>query len=224
MLLWVWMVVDFVLQGEYTNPWAWIVLLSPVGGMAYFVCFYLPRVLTESPQARSRKRFHELQALRSRGLTADQQHELGDLYRGQRRWLEAIACYQEALKGFPGRAATRIDLAECFVESGRAQDAVSELEAVMTHEGFYKERAALLLSHAFLKLGKRQEALVVLQPLYHSNGSAELSYQFVVCLDENGRREDARSVLNNLLSRSVFLQRADRAWVSAAKARLRKIR
>jgi len=221
---WCWMLIEWFRRGEFDEPLEWVVVFSPIGGLVYLLCCYVPRRIQESPAIKRRRRMKELRVLQQViGLNIDQVRELGDLYRDQRQWVDALQCYQDALQRFPDHQATRLEIVRCLTEMQRMQEAVSELERVADQDIFYKQRATLLLTQILMKLGHPDQALARLKAIHTSDSPMDLAYQYAVCLVESGHRAEAKSILERLVVREPLVSREGQEWISKAKTLLKSI-
>lgn len=215
-VFWVWMVIECMRRGD--REWIWVVIfLGPLGGLAYFIACCLPRVDFGWSAVRQRRHIRELEALHQFGLTAHQQRELGDLYRNQKRWADAVSQYQQAIEASPSLEASRLELAACLSRLGRHEDALAAVQPIIEQQGFYRERATLIASELLLQLNRRDQALALLKPLYHPTRSAEIQYHYGVCLKELQQPDEAKTVLSTLISLEPVTPKSDRVWVRRAK-------
>jgi len=225
-VFWFRMVVECMRRSD--RDWIFVVVfLGPLGGLAYFIVNILPQTQIRLPFAAfySRKRIRSLEAQRHLGLTLAQQVELGDLHFGQRQYQQAAALYQEALASDSEMESPRINLAKCFAELKQAEQGVAVLQPLIERKkGYYSESARVVAGELLTKLGKFDEALAMLQPLYHPAHSAQIQVAYASCLAGAGRKEEAAAALEKLLLLEPASARADRPWFAQARRLLKTLK
>ncbi|HVC31348.1 MAG TPA: tetratricopeptide repeat protein [Steroidobacteraceae bacterium] len=214
--------------------WVWVLLLLPgVGALAYVAVEILPdlfRSRTAQRTARGFKRavdpFADLRRYeneaRLAGNVAAWQRYADELVR-HGRYEEAIDQYRRALTGlYLHDPNLMLGLARAQFGSGAAPAARATLEELFRQNpDFLSPEGRLLQARALEAEGSVQKALQQYQVLAHSYPGAEAAVRYAQLLDTEGRRDEARRVVRELLDRARIApghyRRAQRAWLDAAE-------
>lgn len=129
------------------------------------------------------------------GPKADAMYRLGRFYQGQRRYVEAIAAYRQALALDPGHADAQNGLGVIYADQGRHDEAVKAFQAAIAAS----PRAAYLhnnLGYVLLLQGSNEKAREVLEEAMRLEpGNAKVRDNLVIAYERSiGERNVRRPV------------------------------
>ena len=213
--------------------WVWVMLFLPLlGALAYTAVEIVPELFrSRSAQrtARGLKKamdpFGDLRRFEREaqvtGNVASRQRYAEELAR-HGRYEEAIAQYQQTLTGlYEHDPNLMLGLARAQFDKGDAPAARATLETLMQHNpGFNSPERHLLYARALEEEGNLERAVDEYRTLAPAYPGAEAAVRYAQLLDRQGRREEARKVVRELLDQAriapAHYRRAQRAWLDAA--------
>lgn len=228
-----WMLVDAVSRPGIARYWYWIILM-PFGEWFYFFKYKIHdadmawlkapfRGLLERPASLEELRYNARET-----PSRDNKLKLAQRLHDEDQFDEASVLFEEVLAGDESSADALYGLGLCRVGRKDLEGALDPLRklvalAPMHHEydGFAK------LSHALWELGRRDEALAVLEKLVRTSPRMphRVAYAYYLGLCE--RRDEAQSQLTTALQEfdyaPKYLKRAHRALAQRAKEMLRQL-
>ncbi|KMO22346.1 hypothetical protein [Methylobacterium platani] len=221
------------------SPWGWIIiLLPPIGGLAYLVVEVLPNLLG-SPRARSagrgiarqldpsrtcrmlRERVADADTVANRAALAEECAALG-------RWQEAWDQYDEIVRRpNGGEPVFHLGLAEAALELGRPAEALAGLEALRVREGDYHgPRGAMLHARVLAALGRTDEACDAFETIALHDHGYEAGARRAAVLVQAGRAEEgrrtAREILDRLRRAPAHVRKLQGEWGRLAEEVLRR--
>lgn len=116
------------------------------------------------------------------------------------RYGEGIEQYQRALKAKPDPK-VRLNLALAYYKAAQYSSAAEELEKVRSSDQQNKQ-AALLLADCDLRLGRNQQVIDLLKPVYLADtNDLGVAYVLGTALAREGQTDAAQAVINQITSR-----------------------
>lgn len=225
-----WMLIDAVRREE----WIWaasIFFFSVFSAILYFFQVYRPsggggRMRGfELPGAQARRRIRELQT-RIYHLDKARDHlDLADVYFSQGRLSKAESSYRASLERDPNDPDTVAHLGQCLLRLGRAVEAEPLLARVVSHDPRHDYGHTLMaLAEAQMALEKPDLAIQTWAKVLVHNSYARAKVQYAELLSKSGRKDQARSELNEVIADDLhapkFQRSRDRVWVRRAKSLL----
>ena len=217
--------------------WIWAIAFLPVAGaIAYIVVEILPGLSSHRVTRRAVRgvgkaldpqqdlRRFELEARISGGV-ASRQRYADELCR-HGRYPEAIAMYREALKGlYEYDPKLLMGLAQAQFTSGDAPGARATLELLVAKNPDFKSPDGhLLYARALEAEGNTGKALEEYRALARYYAGAEASLRLALLLKNLGSKEEARTVLRDLLDHARaaprHYRRAQGEWLVQAEQEL----
>jgi hypothetical protein len=217
--------------------WIWVLLMLPgFGGAAYIVAEILPELFGSRTAKRTFRgvkkaldpgqdlRRYET-AARVQGGVAAQQRYAEELLR-QGRALDAVEVYRQALKGLyehdPG---LMLGMAQAQFSVGRPADARQSLDDLILHNPDFKSPDGhLLYARALEAEGNTSKALDEYRTLAGYYAGAEAPLRYAQLLRREGRVEDARKTLRDLMDHAQHAPRHYRKtqaeWLTTAEREL----
>ena len=224
MVFWLWMIFDFFQKRSFEDGiWTIVVFLSPLGALLYFFAYYLPSAVRASGGKGRRNRFQQLSNYDLKDLSPLEANELGDKLLARGECEKAALCYEQVLRSMPERYSASVDLASCYIQTKRMDEAISHLEKVPLSASPYGERAAMLLGKCRLMKGDTEGALKAFQSIERSEGSFEFKYLYAQTLAKSRMKDDAERILNQIVRHGSMAARNEKHWVGKAKAELSRL-
>jgi hypothetical protein len=212
-----------VIRNRRNQLWIMALIFLPVAStIAYFVVEILPglggnrhvrtarvrAVATLDPQ-------REVRAARSALDLADtvaNRIRLADAFGALGKYEDALPLYREAVERGPAEMRTGEKLARALFETGNVAEALGTLDAnpPATVQSD-RDRQALLRAGILDALGRKDEALAIYADLATRLPGEEARCRYAALLLEQGRDEQARTVLEEVEARMKLLDRRQRA-------------
>jgi len=219
------------------SVWVWVLLMLPgFGGIAYIVAEILPELFGSRTAKRTfrgvKKALDPQQDLRRleatarmQGGIAAQQHYAEELVR-QGRAGDAVDIYRQSLKGLyehdPG---LMLGLAQAQFAASRPADARQTLDDLILHNPDYKSPDGhLLYARALEAEGNSAKALEEYAVLAGYYAGAEAPLRYAQLLRREGRIEEARKTLRDLMDHAQHApghyRKTQAEWLTAAEREL----
>ena len=216
--------------------WIWVLLMLPFGGVVYIVAEILPELFGSRTARRTFRgvkkaldpgqdlRRYE-SAARLQGGVATQQRYAEELLR-QGRADDAVDTYRQAMKGlYEHDPVLMLGLAEAQFAAARPADARQTLDELIRHNpGFKSPAGHLLYARALEAEGNAAKALDEYRVLTGYFAGAEAPLRFAQLLRREGRVDDARRTLQDLVEHARHAPRHYRReqaeWLAAAEREL----
>jgi len=156
---------------------------------------------------------------------------LGDAQAVRHRYADAEMAYRKALSLGPGNDwPTQVKLADVLFERGESVDALRLLDAAPELAvGSERDRRALLRARIMADLGRTAEARSLFEDVIERIAGEEARCHYVAFLLQQGDRQRAQAVLEDVERRARRMDRTQRAtqadmyrWASEQLADLRK--
>lgn len=212
--------------------WLWVIFLGGfLGASVYIVAEMLPDVglLRHAYQAYGRKsRIATVETAILDNPSAANLEELGELYWDEKQ-------YPKAQNAFDRAIATRSDSPHCFYRRGLCLMALEQPAAalpdfqrvVRDDPKFDSYRAKLMLAEAYAATGQEREAAPLFAEVVQHSNTPETLYTYAAFLRSQGRNEEAREWVEQLLQRKRTLprywRRVERPWFRKGQALLKKL-
>lgn len=218
--------------------WIWVLLLLPgAGGIAYVAVEILPtlfRSRTAQRTVRGVKRTLDPGAdlrraeseARMTGNVASKQRYGDELVR-QGRFTGAIAVYREGLTGlYEHDPSLLLGLAQAQFGLGEAAAARQTLDDLITQNPDFKSPVGhLLYARALEQEGNVAKAIEEYRVIAHTYPGAEAAVRFAQLLKAQGRNDEARAVLEDLLDEArmapAHYRKAQKDWLAIAEREMR---
>ena len=217
--------------------WIWVLLMLPgIGGLAYVAAEILPALFGSRTARRTfrgvRKALDPEQDLRRletsariQGGVAAQQKYAEELVR-QNRASAAIDVYAQARKGLyehdPGLMLGQARAQFAAAQPGAARQTLDEL--IAANPDFKSQDGHLLYARALESEGDTARALEEYRVLAGYYAGAEAALRYAQLLRREGRRDDARQVLRELLEHARHAprhyRRTQAEWLGTAEREL----
>jgi len=219
-------------------PWAYVILLLPgVGALAYVLVELMPEWFGSYQGQKARKRFVSAvnpqgqyrtltdqlaitDTIANRAALAAECLELGKFDEAKHHYEEILARpLGEEPVYMLGRARAEFGL-------GHAADAVATLDELRRRWPDYQSADGhLLYARALEESGHTDAAIEEYKALANYYPGAEARARFGVLLDRLGRRDEARQVLNDLLTHMrrapKYVRKVQAEWIGMAEKALR---
>ena len=226
-----WMLYD-AYHRQVEPMWYWLILLmQPVGGLAYFFIFKLPDFsgVRAWPFGSRRPSLDELRYRVEQMPTLTARLELAESLIEHGLHAEAIAPLEAALKVEPENCQLLYLLALCFTEQGHPDQAFPLLERIRTRDRAWSDYSAWrLLVAAKAQHGDSPGALAVCRELARLSPTLQHRCLLVERLIADGLTEEAHTVLEESLADHHYapapVRRRNRRWASHARHLRKRIR
>jgi hypothetical protein len=150
--------------------------------------------------------------------------DLADLYYEAGRFGECEEEYGKVLTAEPDSLEARYCLGCCRVAQKDYPGGLAHLEKVMAaNPKFRFGLAALRYSECLWQLGRMDEALEERRKLRRSFPRPLFEYAYAELLAETGRKDEARTVLEEMLDEAAGAPGEDRVWLKRGRALLRSL-
>ena len=148
--------------------------------------------------------------------------DLADLYYEAGRFAECEEEYGKVLAAEPDSLEARYYLGCCRVAQKDYPGGLAQLEKVMAaNPKFRFGLAALKYSECLWQLGRINEALEERRKLRRSFPRPLFEFAYAELLAETGRKDEAKTVLEEMLDESAGAAAEDRVWLKRGKSLLR---
>lgn len=214
--------------------WVWVMLFLPViGALAYAAVEIVPDLFRSHSARRTahglKKAMDPFGDLRRFGNEAEL---IGNVASRQRyaeeltrhgRYAEAIMQYRQTLTGlYEHDPNLMLGLAQAQFGNGEASAARATVEELIRHNpDFQSPECHLLYARSLETEGNVARALEEYRSLAHAYPGAEAAVRYAQLLDRQGQRNEARTVVRDLLDQArvapQHYRRAQRAWLEAAQ-------
>lgn len=212
-----------VIRNGRNQLWIMALMFLPMASaVAYLIVEVLPGFTghrhVRAAQAAAVARLdpeREIRAARDQLSLADtvaNRVRLADALVALERWGEALPLYQEARGMGASDWRTGYKLARVQFETGDARAALATLDALTSPSAQSdQDRHGLLRARALAELGRGGEAAALYADLVTRLPGEEARCRYAALLLEQGRRAEARAVLEEVEARAKRLTRAQRA-------------
>ncbi len=232
LLLQVFALVHFIKYRSGNTIWLFIIIfLGPIGALVYIIVEVLPELrATQSSSGwlAKKRRITQLQAQVLDNPSPGNYEELADLYFQQKDYPRARECYDRAITSrtdhpdpFYGRALSAL-------YSGDPARALPDLEKVVAMDRKHDYNRALgLLAFCYAETGQPARAEQLFREALTTSTLSETEFHFARFLAAQGKRDEARSLAENLIRKRATvagpLRRADREWFRRAESLLKEL-
>ncbi len=222
-----WMLVDAYHRGV-DFFWYWIILLvQPVGALAYFFVFKVRDFRGLSGWFQPRVSLNELRYRVTQVPTLANQLALGQRLIEKHEYAEALPHLESALTREPDHAQVLYCQAVCHVEMGQAQKAIPFLERIVARDRLWSDYAAWrLLIEARSATGDPEGALRACRDLVKLAPNLRHRCLLAEHLLAQGQKQEARMLLDQGLQDQQFapgpIRRRNRRWASQARRLLKE--
>ncbi|MCF4128948.1 tetratricopeptide repeat protein [Methylobacterium sp. SyP6R] len=221
------------------SPWGWIiVLLPPLGGIAYILVELLPNLLGSPRGERTRRAIaHSVNPERIYRALRDQLAE-ADTVANRARFAEecaALGKWQEAWEQYDeivqrpngGEPVFHLARAEADLALGRPAEALAGLDALKVREPDYDSpRGPMLHARALAAVGRTEEAIDAFETISRHDHAYEARARLASVLAEAGRpeeaRRDAQEILDSLRRAPAHVRKLQAEWGRLAENVLRR--
>src|SRR5215472_6237295 len=212
--------------------WLWIILIGGgLGALIYIVVEVLPDLglLRQSFRVFShRKRIVQLETLILDNPSAGNYEELADLYREQKKFAKAKACYDRAISTRTDSPDPFYRRALCEIELNDFAAAAVDLQHVVNKERNYDyQRASGLLAYAWAQTGHNGQAASLFAKITETSTLSETQYNYAGFLAAQGQVAEARLWAQKILAKRAtmprYLKRRERPWFRKAAALLKRL-
>ena len=176
----------------------------------------------ELPGAQTRRRIRELQT-RIYHLDKARDHlDLADVYFSQGRLSKAESSYRASLERDPNDPDAVAHLGQCLLRAGKPVEAEPLLTRVVNHDPRHDYGHTLMaLAETQMALDKPDLTIQTWSKVLVHNSYARAKVQYAELLAKSGRKEQARSELNEVIADDLhapkFQRSRDRIWVRRAR-------
>jgi hypothetical protein len=222
-----WMLVDAYHRGV-DFFWYWVILLvQPIGALAYFFIFKARDLRGLSGWFQPRISLQELRYRVAQAPTLANQLALGERLIEKHEYTEALTHLESALTREPDHSLVLYRLAVCHTELGHSQQAIPLLDRIIARDKQWSDYAAWrLLIQARSDTGDQEGALQASRELVKL--APNLRHRCVLAehLLAQGQKHEARMLLDQGLQDQQFmpgpLRRRNRRWASQARRLLKE--
>ncbi len=237
----IWMLVECVRRRQFL-PWGLIILFFQFfGAVAYYVFevqtfFAIPGLGGDSGRSSSRVRFrtHRVSGSQIREAEVEVRRldnaaawsDLAVLLSAKKRWAASEEAAGKALAKDPDEIAARYVRGRALLELERHDEAIAELEAVLSREANHDYGdARLALAKAHEAKGDLTAALAQYQRLGEGSSRPDVLYHLAEVQHRGGDDAAAKETLQRVLDEAEltpsFARRQQAPWVARAKRTLR---
>ncbi len=222
-----WMLVDAYNRGV-DFFWYWIILLvQPIGALAYFFVFKARDWRGFSGWFQPRISIKELRYRVAQVPTLANQLALGERLIETHEYAEALTHLQAALTREPDHSQVLYCQAVCHVEMEQPQKALPLLERILARDRLWSDYAAWrLLIRARSEVGDQEGALQACRDLVKLAPNLRHRCLLAEHLLAQGQKQEARMLLDQGLQDQQFapgpIRRRNRRWVSQARRLLKE--
>lgn len=211
--------------------WLWIILIGGgLGAIVYILVEVLPDVVLLKGTMQifgRRQRISALKGLVQQNPSAGNYEELADLYLEDRKFSQALDCYNQAISSRTDHPDPFYRRGVCRIELGAFAEAIPDLERVVQKEPKYDFlRAPGLLAHAYARTGQPERAGPLFQQTLETSTMSETMYNYAQFLlaqgDKAGARDWAQRILSKKAAMPGYLKRRERPWFRKANSILKQ--
>jgi hypothetical protein len=215
------------------NYWFLIILMGGMlGAIAYIFIEVLPDIGLARDAFTGLGRKSRIRAVKTALLdnpSAANYEELGDLLFEEGQFAESLAAYNKSLDVRGDSLHVYYRRAQCAMELGDYQTAVTDLEYVVASERKYDSyRAAALLAHAYTNSDQSDLAEAWFLEVTEISTISETLFNYAAFLKRKQRYAEAREWAEKILSKQKtlprYLKRRERPWVQKASVLLKEIK
>ena len=212
--------------------WFFVILfLGPIGAAVYFFVEVLPGFHWKMPVAERwerRRRRQWLERMVSESPTQEALVELAWISGRDGDYPRAIELFAEALERDPGDVESLYGRGLSSIETGDYGSAVQDLRALGRVDPTFKlQKGNLALAEAYEGLGDEDKAVEVYRSVLGQSPISQAYYGLGRLLAEQGDVQQAREMMQEVLSKQVglprYLRRQERPWVWRARRFLRTL-
>jgi tetratricopeptide (TPR) repeat protein len=232
----VWMCLDCIQRREH---FIWIIImiiLFPVGAVAYFFVVKNRAGESKAPQGFSptpiRKEVETEETLQLKELIgkfhkAYHYEKLGQVYMEQQKFEMGIPQFEEAIQRDPEMLEARYGLAKCLHGLGNYEDAGIALEKLTSIDKKYDYGNAIFgLAECYRLSGEEEKALETYGEVINSFHFFKAYYHYARLLDKKGKKQEAIGYMKSIVGSSKDLPdyklEKERFWIDEASKFLRK--
>ena len=227
MAILIWMLIDCVQREQDRGIWIWVMLLlHPLGLIAYFFARYLPRRdqrWLHRWLARFRTRELRQLEIASRQIgNAYHWIQLGEKQRELHKYSDAVNSFREALSREADNLQAKWGLAISLEKTGQPEEALDQVEAILQVQPDYKfGDVSLARGRLLMELDQWQEAESHLRSHVDRWRQPEGLYRHAVCLHHDHQDQEAREQIQSLLmdieASPTSIARQQRNWKRKAQ-------
>lgn len=225
------MVVHFI-RNRPAFYWLFVIFFfGPIGAVVYFVVEVMPGMRWKLPvierwERRRRKQWYEKLVRESPSQEALGQ--LAAIYAAEGSHARAIELYGEALDRDAGDEDSRYGRALSSIKLREYEAAIADLQAIIDVEPYYKmHQAQIALARCYESVDRQQDAAVVYRAILDRNPVSAANYGLGKILASQGETQQARQLMEEVISKQTglprYLRRQERPWVARAKKLLRTL-
>ncbi len=235
-LLQVALVIHILKTGRNTL-WIWlIILVLPIGAIAYFVVEILPELMGSRTAKRAatglRKTVDPHRDLRAASQklavndSVDSRRKVADQLLARGRYDEAMEHYRAAMTGiYSHEPLLMLGLAKAQFAKGQIGETRQTLdELIANNPDFKSPEGHLLYARALQGEGNVDKALSEYKALSKYYSGAEAMYRYASLLRQQGQTEQANAMLKDLLANAelagAVFRKEQQQWLDAAKREL----
>ena len=225
----IWMAVDCWRRGAEWY-WIWLILVfQPLGGIVYFFTQFWTgshleyglwkRFMAGGRIREAKDRAHYLD-------TSAAYEELGDLYAGAEKWMDADAAYREALQRDAENMQAQVRRGYALLAMERADEAWPLLGPVyLKNPAFDDDKLIRHLARCQAMRGNLVDAGNLYAYFLRRHSYTEVQFEYAHVLLKSGKTEEGRKALEELIRDSEhapkYQQKRDRRWVREARRLLK---
>jgi hypothetical protein len=222
-----WMLVDAYHRGV-DFFWYWIILLvQPIGALAYFFVFKIQDFRNFKGWFHRRPGLQELRYRVTQVPTLANQLALGQRLIEKHEYAEALTYLESALTREPDHSQVLYCQAVCYVEMGQPQKGIPFLERIIARDRLWSDYSAWrLLIQARSDTGDQEGALKACRDLVKLAPNLRHRCLLAEHLLAQGQKQEARTLLDQGLQDHQFapgpIRRRNRHWASQARRLLKQ--
>jgi len=235
-----WMCMDCIQRREHFVWIIIIILLPPVGAVAYFFAIknransgastaggtIIPFGKLEKKEIETEETL-QLKELIGKYQKAYHYEKLGQVYVEQNKYESAIANFEEAIQRDPEMLEARYGLAKCLHGLERYDEASTVLEKLTSLDKKYDYGNAIFgLAECYRLGGNDEKALVAYGDVINSFHFFKAYYHYARLLDKNGKKQEAidnmKSIVGSAKDLPDYKLEKERFWIDEAYKYLRK--
>ncbi len=208
-----------------------IIFLGPLGGAVYFVAEVMPGMRWKLPvfeawERRRRKQWYE--KLVKESPSQEALGQLAVICAREGNHARAAQLFGEALDRDRGDQESRYGRARSYMALGNYESAIEDLAAIVATEPHFKMHAAqLALAESYEALARPADAAAVYRAVLERNPVSAANFGLGRILAEEGKEQEARRLLEEVVSKQTglprYLRRQERPWVAKAKKLLKTL-
>lgn len=227
MIFWGWIFYDCIKRYGGFNFWHWLFIVMPPSVLIYFLV-HIGRIFSGRGGAFSglgvKSRIKKAQQQLRVSDTLAARAELAELYFQNGQHAECESEYARVLAADPQNLEALYYTGLCRMKQGDPAAALALLEQVMARDRKLRFGVAWLrYTECLVAVGRHDEALEERKKLARAFPRPMTEFAYAQLLNDTGKKDAARAVLEDMLATSDHAPSEDRTWLKQGRTLLRAV-